>query len=181
MLIRICMYIYIYTCIFIFIPMCMYIYIYTYTCNHMYIHMIILYVFSATEPSTKLYGEQSSSWGGCLTCHPDYDFSFFGFSKHGKIKQQLKSCSKPVKRLRSAPTCETSVIISVAHPILEAKEFAHCNGHFSLGAAIFFRFSGFKLWSIRPPGTGTMGPMSMTLGRKSCDFFGLKCQIRPNS
>ena len=58
-------------------------------------------MITATEPSAKLYGKQSSR-GGCLTCHPDYDFNFFGFSKHGKIRRKIWRSSS---RLAQFTTC----------------------------------------------------------------------------
>ena len=65
---------------------------------------------------------------------------------------------------------------SVKQPIfLEAKDFAHCNGHFSLGAAISFfgSASGFELWSIRPPHNETQ-MVSPKCWEKIMWFWGLK-------
>ena len=120
----------------------------TYSCLYIYIHKYTYYMITATEPSAKLYGEQSSSWGGCLTCHPHYDFNFFGFSKHGKIRRKILLFHSRLS-LQHVPS---SVIISETTHFSWSQGLRPLQWPFLLGRGhFFFRFRFGLRALIHPP------------------------------
>lgn len=105
-------------------------------------------MITATEPSAKLYGEQSSSWGGCLTCHPHYDFNFFGFSKHGKIRRKILLFQSRLS-LQHVPS---SVIISETTHFSWSQGLRPLQWPFLVGRGhFFFRFRFGLRALIHPP------------------------------